>query len=170
VRSRQVGPRSPVAKVWFRYRRRIPGITIIALGVAAVVWTGVRSSSEDPPATSETAVLLLLSGVLQVGGGVAFGKVGRVDSQKARSSVRRLVTIGLAARDLRVLLSQVPSKPTSQQSAIEIAQYSLRMITGQLEDAVSDWGDVYEEALDDLLQEHESLASQASARMVEDES
>jgi hypothetical protein len=115
-------------------------------------------------------VLLLLSGVLQVGGGVVFGKVGRVDSQKARSALRRLVTIGFAARDLRILLSDVPSKPTSQQRNIEIAQSSLRMITRQLEDAVNDWADVYEEALDDLLQEHRSLASQASARMVEDES
>jgi hypothetical protein len=142
-------------RVWAFYQRqkhRVNGTVLVLLGIAAVVWTGVRSSGKTPPSSSELAVLLALGAVLQVAGGASFGRVGRVDPQKALSAVRRLVSTGLAVRDLRAGLAGAQAGATAAtQRTLGQVDAALAVISRQLEDAVRDWNDVHPEALKEVL-------------------
>lgn len=141
-----------VKKVWSFYWRQklwVHGVLILVAGIAILVWAGVLSSQSKPASTPELAVLLGASAVLQISGGVTFGRVGHVDAGKARSSVRLLITLGVTIGRLReTLLSALRTGESGliRDAAIR-ADEGMAALAMHVEDAISDWTDIHGEAL-----------------------
>lgn len=125
----------------------------MASGLGVLVWTGIISSSKSPPSTPELGVLLTGAAVLQVAAGVTFGKVGHVDSDKARSAVRRLITIGFSLRLLRTITEAALSQDddVGLRTVVIRTDQGLRDISSHVVDAIADWTDVHSEALQNVV-------------------
>ncbi len=139
---------------WYRRQRsRVDGVVILAIGIGVLVWAGLLSSSTHPPSTAELGVLLTAAAVLQVWAGATFGRTGHVDPEKAKSAVRRLVTLGLTTQSLQVELeSAVTSEDPSQQRECVIrADEALSAFGFHLTDAIADWTDIHAEALAETI-------------------
>jgi hypothetical protein len=146
------------ARLWAFYKRqkhRVDGCIIGAAGIAILVWTDILSSSiTSPPSRPELGILLASAAVLQVWAGTTFGKIGRVDAEKAKSAVRRLYALGLSTQALRTeLRSSIHSDdPTRHRDSVIRADEGLSNLQIHLSDAISDWTDVHEEALEATIE------------------
>jgi hypothetical protein len=150
-------PLSRRRRLWNWYlsqNRRVNGTFIVGVGIAVLVWAGVASGSKNhPPSAAELTVLLGAGAVLQVAGGVTFGRVGHVDADKARSAVRRLFRLGSRSHVLRVELNSVidsEDPARHRDMAIRVSEF-LTLLEYHLTDAISDWTDVHEEALESTI-------------------
>jgi hypothetical protein len=158
-------------RVWLFYRRqkpRVDGLVIGAAGVGFLVWAGVLSTSMSPPSTPELIVLLAAGAVLQAWAGATFGRIGRVDAEKAMSAVRRLFTLGLTIRALRAELRESikANDATGHRDAVIRADEAMSAVGYHLTDAIADWTDVHREALAGMM---ERLAQQSQALMRNEE-
>jgi len=134
------------------------GAFVSATGVAVAVWLGVLSSSvEHPPSTSDIVILLAGSTTLQIVAGITFGRVGHVDVEKAKSAVRRLVSIGKSSAELReqMISALIKGSPDLLHDAVVRGDEGLKLITQNIADSVEDWIDVHSSALTKLLAEAE---------------
>jgi tRNA U34 5-carboxymethylaminomethyl modifying enzyme MnmG/GidA len=143
--------------VWKFYREqkpRIDGTVLVLAGVVVLVWVGVRSASSKAPLSGmDLVVVLAAATVLQIAGGATFGHVGRVNPEKAKSAVRRLLTVGFSTRHLRTALQgSLHSTDVDELRATLIRMdEGLRFISWQITDSVADWNDVHSEALRDVI-------------------
>lgn len=145
---------------WYQKRRaRINGGLLLVLGVGFAVFTAVRTAvdpqSAGAPTQTEIVLLILVATVLQVGGGATFGRAGNVDPEKARASVRRLVTIGFDLQAMIISIEHGLETDTAgelRRSGITV-DHGLRSAARHLEDSIKDWEDVHEEALAEVLEE-----------------
>ena len=149
------------SRLWVFYtkqKRRIDGALILVAAIAVTVWIGVISSSKtSPPSASELTVLLFVAAALQVWAGATFGRIGHVDPDKAKSAVRRLISIGIGIGELRSHLVGSESEPLQQLRVLNARiEQGLTILTREVEDAVSDWNDVHAEALQNVLEELQS--------------
>jgi hypothetical protein len=70
-----------------------------AITLALAVW----ASGDKPPNGSQSALLVILAGLFQLGGATALRLVGRPDPSLARSAVRDLFRISRRAQEARGL-------------------------------------------------------------------
>lgn len=141
-------------KFCVRYRHRISGVLISAVGIAVVSWYGVISTSMSaPPSTAETVVLITAASALQIWAGVTFGRVGHVDAEKAKSAVRRLITIGRTSAELRAEFEYAVGSGlvADFRNAAVRGDEGLRSLTRTIEDSISDWTDIHSEALSEVI-------------------
>lgn len=135
-------------------RARLVGGLLIVASVAVTIWLGVRSTSKAPPTPSENAVLVILAGVLQIGGGATIAKVGRADPSHARSSVRRLLQIARRTSEARKQVEAAYDEQAHVKSRPLLGQVSVHL--SYIEDAavlaVEDWTEFHRDALRDIVE------------------
>jgi hypothetical protein len=132
-------------------RRRLGASSLVAsFAVAGAL--GLLTTSESPPALSTSALLVVISGVLQLGSYLAFSGVGKVDPTVARSAVRRLAGLASVAHQARVeaeALEGVVNRSRLDRALGKIS-VSLSILEDQLYAAIQEWKDTHGEALKDL--------------------
>jgi hypothetical protein len=76
-----------------------------------------------------------------------------INPEKAKSAVRRLLTVGFSTRHLRTALQgSLHSTDVDELRATLIRMdEGLRFISSQITDSVADWNDVHSEALRDVI-------------------
>lgn len=134
-------------------RTRLIGAVLVAASILVTVWLGIRSASKTPPNATESGVLVIFAGVLQIMGGAAYSRVGRADPGHARSSVRRLLQIAARTSQARQQVEAAYDEQGPSKSKAVLGQVSVHL--SYIEDAamlaVEDWNEFHEDALRDIV-------------------
>lgn len=98
--------------------------------------------------------MVVVSSVLNVLGGTAFGRIGRVQPGHARSAVRRLLRVGRQVRTGRLDIEDSVSSGQAADLRAALLRLDVRLddLEGVLKDAIADWNDVHGEALRKVLE------------------
>ncbi len=142
-----------------RNRQRILGGISVGCGIALATYVGVEGSHKAPPTGSALAAILAVAALFQIMGGAAFGRIGHVDEQKAKSAVRTLVLLGLNTASLAESLAGAAQGDDSEhlvRAALATAG-QLALMGSFLENATQDWNDVHPEALVDVLADRATI-------------
>jgi hypothetical protein len=141
--------------IWYLgHKPRVHGAVIVSVGIGFLVWAGWLSSQPNrTPSTPELITILGAAAALQIFGSATFGKVGHVDAEKAKSAVRRLITLGLLTARLRAELeSSIESDdPTRIRDSVIRADEGFTALGTHLTDAIADWTDIHAEALEETI-------------------
>jgi hypothetical protein len=140
--------------------RTIPA-GLILLGVMVLAWSAFLRTQSTPLSATEAVLLVVLSSFFNIFGGAAFGRIGRADPKHARSSVRRLLTIGrtLTISEDRLTYAIQSGDPSRINAEASSAAMELRLLREHLADAIRDWNDVHPEALREVIYSERNEAS-----------
>lgn len=142
---------------------RIKSVGVALIGLGLLAWAGVLGLSKPGPSTPELVVLLVGSAAFQIAGGAIWGRVGHVEPGHAKSAVRRLFRLWLETAEIR---SELQSKNDSAdvdllQISLSRAEVVLGVVTGTIEDAISDWNEVHTDALAETIAELQAQTNRA---------
>lgn len=144
--------------VWVERRGLAIGLSLLALVVLGLF---SYYSAKRQLTGVDTTLFAVVTAVLGIAGAAAAGRVGRVDPSKARSAVRRLLTLGRTQGEDSLLLAEALESGDPIKLDRDARRVSANLLTGfrNLEDAIEDWNDVHPEALREVLDKEKTKAS-----------
>lgn len=136
---------------WLQPRLTFLGSSLVSLIVLTVFAYNSTRQQLSPPETTAFALLTALLGIFATG---SAARTGRVDPDKARSAVRRLLTLGRAQGDnlMRLQLALGTENAHLIEREARTVAEGLRIGGYEIKDAIADWQDVHPEALREVLE------------------
>ena len=155
---------SPLVRVFvarasrWLWPQRLAGGFLALVNLAAVLYLAYRSTQPTkPPSTEQVVAITLIALLGNLASGYAFSRIGHVNADYARASVRRLVTIAreLTARHeaMGVAIRGGPDRAILIEARVIHA--SVEGAIHGLTDAMEDWNEVHREALREVLSDGE---------------
>lgn len=132
---------------------RMAGIGLVALSLGLTVLIAFMGTAKKPASRSQTVLLAVVAGFLQIGGAVAFSREGRADPSHARSAVRQLyanASFVVAARELAERYEARKAGPEELRAAMGKLSVVLSVAEEGFVQAVDDWREVHPIVLEDI--------------------
>lgn len=137
---------------WAVRHRIILGVVMLGIGLAAAVWLAFAASSDNPPDGAQSALLVVLGAIFNVGGAWAVSRrPGGPNLTGSRVAVRHLAKI---TRDVGILAKAADEAFESRASGKgreDFGKLSWRLsdIESRLVTNLEDWAKVYPDLIED---------------------
>lgn len=150
---------------WLRHRATW-GAVLAVLGFFVTVALAALSSQPSPSPVSTSLLLVLLAGILQFGSARLFHSVGRADPGLARSSVRRLMSMGQRASQAESEVQSALEIGTvaDQRDALGRVSVHLSYLQEGLIYQTQDWMEFHEQALRSVV-DADDFSSRAKGKV-----
>ncbi|MCA1832117.1 MAG: hypothetical protein ABR548_05145 [Actinomycetota bacterium] len=126
----------------------------VGVGFLVTLGLGIWAAGDSPPNGAQSALLVVLGGLFQVGGAGYFYRSGRSDPSLARSTVRKLAAMTSRARDAE----QLAESGFDSANAAELRKITGRLsvhlsyLREDLELTIHTWREIHPGALRDLVE------------------
>lgn len=138
-----------------RRKARTGAYVCSALAFLITVILAVWASTDKPLNGGQSALLVLLAGLLQVAASGLWSSAGRVHPSLARSAVRQLVQLGQRSAEATQVAEAVyeTGKPGQQRLALGHMSVQWSYMTDGIALAIDNWVDIHPEAVGELVPE-----------------
>lgn len=132
---------------WVARRRvAVTGVVLLGLGLGASVWLAFSAASSSPPDGAQSALLVVIGGLFNVGGAWAVSR--RPDAPNrtaARMAIRHLAEVAYSVGEVRQLAEDAFERRTPGKAREDIGPISVRLseAEGRLMTNLDDWVDAY---------------------------
>ncbi|MFJ4044143.1 hypothetical protein ACIPV2_00170 [Microbacterium sp. NPDC089987] len=136
---------------WVLHRRIGVGLVLFTLGLSASGWLAFAASAESPPTGSQSALLVILGGLFNLGGAwLVSRRPGGPNLTAARIVVRHLAAIGERVVDVRTMAEVAfDSRPGGKaREDIGVISVKLSEVEDRLIANLEDWTRAYPDLLD----------------------
>jgi Co/Zn/Cd efflux system component len=152
-------PQLLLRRAWrWLWPHRLAGFFLALINLGAVAYLAYKSTQPAaPPSVEQVVAITLIAFLANVISAFAFSRIGHVNADFARSSVRRLVTIARELRNRHEAMAAAIQGGTDRVILIEarVMHASVEGAIHGLTDAVEDWNEVHREALREVLSDGE---------------
>jgi hypothetical protein len=134
--------------------RRWLAVACVAVGLILTVALGVWAAGSKPPNGAQSALLVVLSGLFQLGAANYFYRAGRADPPFVRQVVRQLSALVARARSAERLAELTFDSGTGAQMKQTVGRLSVELsyLREGLELTIPAWQEVNPSVLDDLAE------------------
>lgn len=137
---------------WVIHHRLGIGITLFALGLLASVWLAFGASSDTPPNGAQSAILVVIGGLLNLSGAWCVSRrPGAANLTAARMTVRHLADITRGVGTLRELAEDAFERRSPGKAREDIGQLSWKLsdVESRLIANVNDWTHAYPDLVEE---------------------
>lgn len=138
--------------VWVVQHRIIIGVVLFGLGIGASVWLAFAASSGSPPDGAQSALLVMIGGLFNVGGAWAVSRrPGGPNLTGSRVVVRHLAKITTDVGNLAGLADAAFESRPAGKGREDIGQLSWKLsdVESRLITNLEDWAKVYPDLIED---------------------
>lgn len=136
---------------WVLRERIGVGVVLFALGLGASVWLAFAASSDAPPNGAQSAILVIVGSLFNIGGAWAVSRrPGAPNLTASRMAVRHLADLTTDVGNLAVLADEAFQRRPSGKSREDIGPLSWKLsdVESRLVTNIEDWTSAYPDLID----------------------
>lgn len=125
-----------------RHRVIIVGVAMLGIGLGASVWLAFAATSKIPPDGAQSALLVVIGGLFNVGGAWAVSRrPGAPNQTAARMAVRHLADITRGVGEVKQLAEEAFERRAPGKTRDDLGPISVRLseVEGRLVANLDDW-------------------------------
>ncbi|MCJ1697810.1 hypothetical protein MT349_18665 [Rathayibacter caricis] len=137
-----------------RHRLTICGMALLGLGLGASVWLAFAASSKEPPDGAQSALLVVIGSIFNVGGAWAVSRrPGAPNETAARMAIRHLAEITRGVGEVKQLAEEAFDSRSPGKTREDLGPISVRLsdTEGRLVANLDDWVLAYPGLVDPAL-------------------
>lgn len=125
-----------------RHRVIVVGVVMLGIGLGASVWLAFAATSKNPPDGAQSALLVVIGGLFNVGGAWAVSRrPGAPNQTAARMAVRHLADITRGVGEVKQLAEEAFERRAPGKTRDDLGPISVRLseVEGRLVTNLDDW-------------------------------
>lgn len=134
-----------------RHRVVIVGVAMLGIGLGASVWLAFAATSKNPPDGAQSALLVVIGSLFNVGGAWAVSRrPGGPNQTAARMAVRHLADITRGVGEVKQLAEDAFDRRAPGKTRDDLGPISVRLsdVEGRLVTNLDDWVHAYPALVD----------------------